>query len=367
MSELISLNEQYKLDSLGLLPDFCLQEIFNSEVNNDEAAKIIILLSDEHRKKVISNFNIIRALRVNTIIDNFKKGELEISFSRFEKTCEDLMDRIQDLKASGKIQVPAISLDESFLNNADDLTNFSDNLPRFNFYQNDIHDLISWWNLAAKNIKSLFGKRAQAENIVLERLDDDFSAKLFAHSVDDLKKNIFFDKAAQLRSEAYAAYAKHLDLIEEFLLELLDKKNDRDFAARLATHFPDDEKMQDRLLKNGPLLLIPAVKEELPAEDIAMSLYKLKLIHDELSMYGIEKLVRNSNSCFFTKGLSISSSKMNPNYAVKIIKERKKSDLADFDTKLKMIIDAATCIREDLSTYIMLELMSSYTVYDFEE
>ncbi|GEM_PF-2450739 len=367
MSEITSLNEQYKLDSLGLLPDFCLQEIFNSEVSNAAAAKIIILLSDETREKVLSNFNRIRLFKIKIIIDKLEKGELKIPFSRFEKTCEDLMDRVQNLKENGKIQVPAINFDESFLNNIDDLTIFSDNLPRFNFYQNDIHDLISWWNLAAKNIKSLYGKRAQAENIVLERLDDEFSTNVFAHSIDDLKKNIFFDKATQLHSEAYAAYAKRLDLIEEFLLELLDKKNDRDFAARLAAHFPDDDKMQGLLLKNGPLLLIPAVKEELPAEDIAMSLYKLKLIHEELNIRGIEKLIRNSDNNFFIKGLSISSSQMPPNYALKIIKERKKSDLADFDTKLKMIIDAATCIREDLSTYIMLELMSSYTVYDFEE
>ncbi len=125
--------------------------------------------------------------------------------------------------------------------------------------------------------------------------------------------------------------------------------------------------MKDRLLKNGPLLLIPAVKDELPADDIAMSLFKLKLIHDEFEMHGIEKLVRNSNNYFFTKGLSITSSNMNPEYAQRIINERMKSALTEFEIKLRMIIDAATCIRENTSTYVMLELMSSYTVYDFEE
>ncbi len=60
------------------------------------------------------------------------------------------MDRVQELKEEGKIQVPTISLDESILNTSGELAEFSDNLPRFNFYHNDIHDLISWWNLVAK-------------------------------------------------------------------------------------------------------------------------------------------------------------------------------------------------------------------------
>ncbi|WP_421903926.1 hypothetical protein [Maridesulfovibrio sp.] len=367
MAEISSLNKQYKLDSLGLLPDFCLQEIFSREINNATAAKIIILLSENTRLKVLENFNMVRAVRINKIINDFENGELEIPFSRFEKTCEDLMDRVQELKEDGRIQVPTICLDESILNTSGELSDFSDTLPRFNFYHNDIHDLISWWNLAAKNIKSLFGQKAQAENIVLKRLEDEFSAEIFAHTIDDLRKSEFSDKAEGLRVSTFREYELRLNLIEEFLLELLDKKNDRDFAARLADHFPEDNSMQDKLLKNGPLLLIPAVKDELPAEDIAMSLFKLKLIHDEYDMHGIEKLIRSSNNYYFTKGLSITSSNMNPKYANRIIKVRKKSILDEFGIKLKMIIDAATCIRENASTYIMLELMSSYTVYDFEE
>ncbi|WP_320173746.1 hypothetical protein [Maridesulfovibrio sp.] len=367
MAEISSLNEQYKLDSLGLLPNFCLQEIFNREINNATAAKIIILLSEDTRRKVLENFNMVRSARINKIINNFENGELDIPFSRFEKTCEDLMDRVQELKEDGKIQVPTISLDESIFDTSGELATFSDNLPRFNFYHNDIHDLISWWNLAAKNIKYLFGQKAEAENIVMNRLEDNFSAKIFAYAIDDLRKNEFTEKANKLRKSTFREYELLLNLIEEFLLELLDKKNDRDFAARLADNFPEDNSMQDKLLKNGPLLLIPAIKDELPAEDIAMSLFKLKLIHDEFGIHGIEKLIRTSNIYYFTKGLSISSAKMDPEYANKIIKERKKSILNEFGIKLKMIIDAATCIRENTSTYIMLELMSSYTVYDFEE
>lgn len=367
MPEISSLNEQYKLDSLGLLPDFCLQEIFTREISNAATAKIIILLSEDTRQKVFHNFNMIRTVRIRKIIENYESGKLNISFSRFEKTCEYLMDRVQELKENGKIQVPAVSLDESFLNSSTELTNFSDNLPRFNFSKNDIHDLISWWNLAAKNIKSLFGKRAQAENIILERLDDKFSSKIFAHAIDDLKKKEFNDKAAELRESTFHEYELRLNLIEEFLYELIDNKNDRNLAARLASQFPKEDTMQERLLKNGPLLLIPTIKEELPPEDIAMSLFKLKLIHDELEIRGIEKLTKSSNIYFFTKGLSIASSNMDLEYAQKIIKKRKNAALDEFKIKLKMIIDAATCIRENISTYVMLELMSSYTVYDFEE
>ncbi|NDV24146.1 hypothetical protein [Desulfovibrio sp. JC022] len=367
MPEISSLNGQYKLDSLGLLPDFCLQEIFSRKISNAAAAKIIILLSEQTRQKLLDNFNMVRTVRIKTIIDKYESGELKIPFSRFEKTCEDLMDRVQNLKEEGKIQIPEVSLDESFFNSSNELTTFSDTIPRFNFCHNDIHDLISWWNLAARNIRSLFGKKAQAEDIVLERLDDEFSAKIFAHAIDDLRTNEFNDKAEELRKSAFHEYELRLNLIEEFLLELIDKKNDRNFAAKLASFFPEDKLMQDKLIKNGPLLLIPAVKDELPVKDIAMSLFKLKLIYDEFEMHGIEKLVSTSNNHFFKKGLSITSSKMNPSYERRIITERKKSALAEFEIKLRMIIDAAICIRENISTFIMLELMSSYTVYDFEE
>ncbi|WP_319777651.1 hypothetical protein [Maridesulfovibrio sp.] len=366
MSDISSLSEQYKLDSLGLLPDFCLQEIFNHEVSNAAASKIIILLSDEVRSKVIENFNIIRADKIKLIIDKFESGQLKISYSRFEKTCENLMDRVQDLKEAGKIKIPEIIIDESFLNTAQELSDFSDTLPRFNFYHNDIHDLISWWNLAAKNIKSIFGKRSQVENIILERLEDDFSARIFAHSIDDLKYTEFIDKTYEIRISTLDEYRLILNLIETFLLQLITRVSNRDFAAALAEHF-QDEKMQDMLLENGPLLLLPAIKDQLPAEDIAMSLFKLKLLYDDLGMHGIEKLVSQSNIHFFTKGLSISSTQMNPEYAARIISARKKAALDDFAIKQKMIIDAATCIRENTSIFVMLELMSSYTVYDFEE
>ena len=366
MSDIAILNDQYKLDSLGLLPDFCLQEIFNREVSNASAAKIIILLSEESKIKVLQNINVIRAENINLIIDKFQRKIITIPFTRFEKSCEDLMDRVQELKKAGKIQIPEASFDESFLNNVNELTNFSDNLPRFNFHHNDLHDLISWWNLAAKNIKSLFGKRVQAENLVLERLEDEFSATIFAHAIDDLHKNDFADKAEYLRKSALTKYELRLNMVESFLQGLISKTNDRDFAAKLGNYFPNDD-LQTRLIKNGPLLLIPAVKDELPPEDIAMSLYKLKLMYNEFGIDGIDKFTKQSNNYFLTKGLSISSSNMNPEYARRIISARKKSILEDFKIKQKMIIDAATCIRENISTYVMLELMTSYTVYDFEE
>lgn len=366
MSDITILNDQYKLDSLGLLPDFCLQEIFSREVSNASAAKIIILLSDDTKTKIFKNMNTIRAEKIKKIIDKFQSKELEIPFSRFEKGCEDLMDRVQELKEAGKIKIPEISLHESFLNNDHDLTKFSDNLPRLNFHNNDLHDLISWWNLVAKNMKSLFGKRVQAENIVLERLDDEFSARVFACSIDALNRNEFADKAKELRDTFLEKYELRLNLIETFLLSLVSNTDNRDLAARLASHFPESG-MQEQLLTNGPLLLIPAVKDELPPEDIAMSLYKLKLLCDESDADNIDKYTKHTNNHYFRKGLSISSSNMDPKHAVRIIVERKKSTLEDFKIKQKMIIDAATCIRENISSYVMLELMTSYTVYDFEE
>jgi hypothetical protein len=367
MPELSVLTERYKLESLGLLPDFCLQEIFNRQVSNAATAKIAILLSEDNRNKLLDNFNNVRKLKIRKIIDNFENNQLQIPFSRFEKICEDLMDRVQELKENGKIQVPQINLDESILNSSNELSDFSDNLPRFNFYHNDQHDLISWWNLAAKNIKALFGKRAQTEDIILERLDDEFSIEIFTHSIDALRKNEFRDKVEEVRAAAFKEYELRLNLIEYFLLDLIDKQSNRFFASRLAALFPEPESMRSRLLQDGPLLLIPAVKDELTAEDIAMSLFKLKLIYDDLGVTGIEKLTNKSNINYFTKGLSISLSKMPQDYAEHIIAERKKAELHDFAIKQKMVIDAATCIRDNVSIYLMLELMSSYTVYDFEE
>ncbi|WP_415719186.1 hypothetical protein [Maridesulfovibrio sp.] len=366
MSNISILNAKYKLDSLGLLPDFCLQEIFNREVSNASVAKIIILLSEDSKKKVLQNINKIRVKKINIIIDKFYKKTINIPFTRFEKSCEDLLERVQELKEDGRIRIPEVIFDESFLNSAHELDNFSDNLPRFNCYHNDLHDLISWWNLAAKNIKSLFGKRVQAENLILERLEDEFSSNIFAYAIDALNKNEFADKAEEMRSAALRDFELRLNLIKEFLMSLITKTSKRDLATRLASYFDNDE-IQNQLIKNGPLLLLPAIKDKLPAEDIAMSLYKLKLMYDESGFEEIVKHTTPSNSYFLVKGLSISSTITNQKYAEKIIVERKKSIFEDFKIKQKMIIDAATCIRENISSYVMLELMASYTVYDFEE
>lgn len=299
MKDILELNNQYKLESLSLLPDYCLQEIFSRQIKNAAAAKIIFLLSDSSRQKLLSNINQVRADRVSNLIAQYDSGILESSYSSFEKTCESLLDRVQHLKDSGIIQIPEIGLDESFFNNSVELNNFSDNLPRFNFYHNDIHDLISWWNLAAKNIKSIFGKKIQAENIILERLDDEFSSRIFAYSIDDFGENEFIERSEKLYSEYLKKYKLRLNLTKSFFMALLKKSSNKVLAADLACYFPKDYEITKRLLKHAPLLLIPAIKDCLPADDIAMSLYKLKLIFDESGLEEMEKFTRKVNDHFF--------------------------------------------------------------------
>ncbi|CCO23063.1 hypothetical protein [Maridesulfovibrio hydrothermalis] len=360
------LNAKYKLESLSLLPDYCLQDIFSRDFKNIKTAKIAFLLSDHSRRKVLSNLNTVRADEVSSMLDRYESGEISSSFSSFEKTCEALLDRVQYLKDTGAIKIPEIGLDESFFNISGELNNFSDNLPRFNFYHNDLHDLISWWDLAAKSLKSLFGKRIQVENIILERLEDEFSSKIFSLSINDLGEKDFIERSEKLRKLFFDNYKNRLNLIETFFSALAKKSNNKYLAANLAYTFPQSDEMTSRLIKHGPLLLLPAIKDGLPLEDIAMSLYKLKIIHDENGPEEVVKFTRKADDHFFRKGLSIILSEMEWSYAQRIIRERKKAYIAEFDTKLKMIIDASACIRNNLSPYIMLELMSSYTVYDFE-
>lgn len=367
MADILELNERYKLESLSLLPDYCLQEIFSREVKNTTVAKIIFLLSDHSRQKVLENLNQVRADRVESLLTGYKSGELESSLSSFEKVCESLLDRVQELKDSGVIQIPSVGLDESFFSSSSELSAFSDTLPKFNFYHNDLHDLISWWNLAAKNLKSLFGKRVQAENIILERLDDEFSSKIFAHAIDDLSDKDLSDRAEELSKQIFESYEIRLNLIESFFMALIKNSGNKTFATNLACNFENEDEMVQRLIKHGPLLLLPAIKDSLPPEDIAMSLFKLKYIFTENGFEEMDKFVCTVNEHSFKKSLSIIRSNMTPDYAKRIIRERKKAQLVEIETKLKMITDAVICIRNNISSYIMLELMSSYTVYDFEE
>ncbi len=367
MDDISGLNEQYKLESLGLLPDYCLQVIFSRDVKNVTVAKIAFLLSDHSRQKILENLNQIRADKVSRLLDAYESGELKSSLSSFEKVCESLLDRVQQLKEAGLIQVPEIILDDSFLDSSNELNIFSDNLPNFNFYHNDLHDLISWWNLAGKNLKSLFGKRVQVENLILGRLDDEFSSKVFGLAIDDLGDNDLSNRAEEVGRHVFESYKVRLNLIESFFMALIKKSGNRAFAADLACNFDDEDEMCQRLVKHGPLLLLPAIKDSLPPEDIAMSLFKLKYIFSESGFEEMDKFLRNINEHYFKRCLSIIRSNMNLEYAQRIVAERKKAQLNEIETKLKMITDAVFCIRNNISSYIMLELMSSYTVYDFEE
>ncbi|WP_027720656.1 hypothetical protein [Maridesulfovibrio zosterae] len=367
MSNISILNDQYKLESLSLLPDYCLQEIFSNDIKNIAVAKIVFLLSSPSRQTILSNLNNVRSAKISETVKLYDSGELSSSFSSFEKTCELLLDRVQQLKDTGIIQIPQIVLDDSILNYSNELNTLSDNIPRFNFYYNDLHDLISWWNLAANSIRSIFGKRIQVENIILERLEDEFSSKIFAHSIDDIGKKDFHDRADELREHFFKSYKTRLNIIESFFLALLKNDNNKTFIADLSSNFQNDEEIADQLKKYGPLLILPAIKDNLPPEDIAMSLYKLKLIFDESGIDEMNKFINKVEDHFFKKCLSIIQCQMNKIYAQKIIIERKKAQLNEIEIKLKMIIDAVTCIRNNITPYIMLELMSSYTVYDFEE
>lgn len=367
MSDISELNSCYKLESLGILPDYCLQEIFSREFSNADTARTALLLSKETRDKVVSNLNIIRAELVASTIEKYEAGRLEINRTSFEKTCESLMDRVQHLKEAGLIKIPEAGIDDSFLNLNEDLQACSDSLPNFNLHHLDHHDIILWWDLAAKKIKSVFGKRAQVENIILERLTDDFSMELFAHSINDISDNQLTETANELRHNCSDYTRIRLDMIESFLLSLNSDSSNRKLVEDLALHFPDNSDFRDRLYRLGPLLLIPSLKEDLPLEDTAMSLYKLKHIYDESGPEEMLKFTAKIDDHFFRRGLAVVISGMDQSYAKRIIRERKKAQLDETVIKLKMIFDAVMCIRNKVSSYIMLELMSSYTVYDFEE
>ncbi len=367
MTETSELNSNYKLESLGILPDYCLQEIFSRDFSNADTARTAILLSEETREKILSNLNIVRAEQVSSIINKYKSGVLEINSTSFEKTCECLMDRVQDLKEQGVVNIPAIGIDDTFLSLNDDLQSCSDSLPSFNMHFMDLHDLISWWDLAGKKVKSVFGKRIQVENIILERLADDFSMEVFAHSIDDISNSRLIETAKKLRENKVDDSRKRLDMSESFLLSLTAENSNRQFVEELAFHFHDKEEFKNKLVRLGPLLLIPSLKENLPLEDFAMSLYKLKHIHSEMGPEEMLKFTAKVDDHFFRRGLAVVMSGMDLNYVRKIISERKKAQLDETEIKLKMICDAVLCIRNRVSSYIMLELMSSYTVYDFVE
>lgn len=366
MTEITELNNLYKLESLGMLPDYCLQEIFSREFSNIDTALITAILSKESGIKVLSNINAVRSEKISVIVDRFNKGILDISSARFEKSCEALMDRVQELKNNGLIKIPQVSVDADFFNQDEELHHYTDALPNFDFQYMDLHEVISWWDLAAKSIKSVFGKRTQIENIILERLKDDFSSMLFASSIDDIHDMKIVDIEERLRNDTIEDCRKRLDMSESFLMSL-GGKTSRQLASDLALHFPDQPDFINRLTRLGPLLLVPTVKHNLPLEEIAIRLYKLKLIHDEQGADEMLKFAGRIEDHFFRRGLAVVLSGMDFNFAQRIIKERRKAQLDETIIKLKMISDAVMCIRHRTSGYIMLELMSSYTVYDFEE
>ncbi len=53
-------------------------------------------------------------------------------------------------------------------------------------------------------MKSLFGQKAQAENVVLKRLEDNFSTRIFAYSIDDIRKNEFIEKTNSYANQHFA-------------------------------------------------------------------------------------------------------------------------------------------------------------------
>ncbi|WP_432738735.1 hypothetical protein [Maridesulfovibrio sp. FT414] len=361
------LNDRYKLESLGILPDYCLQEIFSREFSNADTAKIAILLSEPAREKLFANLNMVRSEKIAAMIDKFESGALELNYESFENTCEHLMDRVQELKDNGTIRIPETGIEDSFLSLDTDLQACSDSLPNFNLHHMDLHDLISWWDLAAKKMRSVFGKKAQVENIIMERLSDDYSLEIFAQSIDDISDNKLLQSGNELIASFSSQYSARLDMIESFLLAVATKRSIRQLAEDLAIHFPKNADIKDTMTRLGPLLLIPSLKETLPLEDVAMSLYKLKHIYDEQGAEEMLKFTGRTEDHFFRRGLAVVLSGMDLNYSRRIINERKKAQLDETVIKLKMVLDAVTCIRNKVSGYIMLELMSSYTVYDFEE
>ncbi|WP_320171634.1 hypothetical protein [Maridesulfovibrio sp.] len=367
MAEINNLNGLYKLESLSVLPDYCLQEIFSREFSNIDTARILFLLSAPSRDIILRNLNAVRAANILQLAGQYKKNSPEPCPASFERTCEMLLDRVQELKDNGIIKIPEVVLDNSFFDLADELHSVTDALPNFNMHHMDLHDIISWWDLAAKGIKSLFGKRVQMENIILDRLEDSYSSKIFSCSIDDLNDAMLAEKTSELQKEAYEDCKKRLDMSESFLMALIRKRGLRTLAADLAENFPDDIEMLDRLSRHSRLLLYPALKVSLPPEDVAMSLCKLKHIHDELGTDEMLKFAGTPEDHYLRRGLQTALSGMEIRYAEQIVRERKKAQLHETEAKLRIIGDAVACIRNRVSGYIMLELMSSYTVYDFAE
>ncbi|MBI9111172.1 hypothetical protein [Maridesulfovibrio ferrireducens] len=368
MIKISDLNTDQRLESLTLMPDYYLQEIFTRDISNETTAKILVILSEQSKEIILSNLNTVRKEKISSLLESYFSEQLSLSTIEIEQACEALLDRVENLVKSGFIRpAPTVEIDDSFFDLSAEIKHFSDSLPRFDFNQNDLHDLISWWNLAAKNSKKLFGRKPEVQNLILERLDDTFSSSIFRLSIDDASDMLVLKESKKLRTRILEDYKKRVDLIEIFFLSINSKQDSNEIASKLAAFFPDNAAMLSRLLKHGPLLLYPAVKGRLPPEDIAMSLFKLKLIEDENGQAEMEKYTQKFDDQFFNKGLSLILAKMDEKYLRKILAERKKAYTLELEIKMKMITDAIICIRNNVSPYILLELMSSYTVYDFQE
>ncbi|SMF24322.1 FliG C-terminal domain-containing protein [Desulfovibrio gilichinskyi] len=368
MIKISDLKTDQRLESLTLMPDYYLQEVFTRDISNETTAKILAAFSDQSREIILSNLNKIRREKVSSLLHAYAAEKLPLSLTDVEQACEALLDRVEDLVNSGFIrQGQAGDIEASFFDMSAEMINFSDSLPIFNFNQNDLHDLISWWNLAAKNNKSLFGKKPEVQNLILERLDDVFSSSIFRLSIDDNSDAQVLEESKKLRSQILADYKKRTDLIETFLLSLSSNQKSNELSSKFALFFSDSETIKERLIKHAPLLLYPSVTEHLPPEDIAMSLFKLKLLVEEKGHAEMEKFTQKVDDQFLRKGLSLIFAKIDDEYLQKILSERKKAYTLELEIKLKMITDAVICIRNNVSPYILLELMSSYTVYDFQE
>ncbi|WP_291330035.1 hypothetical protein [Desulfovibrio sp. UCD-KL4C] len=368
MIKISDLKTDQRLESLTLMPDYYLQEIFTRDISNETTAKILAPFSDQSREIILSNLNKIRREKISSLLNAYATEGLALSLTEVEQACETLLDRVEDLVKSGFIrQSQTDNFDASFFDMSAEMINFSDSLPIFDFNQNDLHDLISWWNLAAKNNKSLFGKKPEVQNLILERLDDVFSSSIFKLSIDDGSDAQVLEESKKLHTQILADYKKRTDLIETFLLSLSSNQKSTELSSKLARFFPDSETIQERLTKHAPLLLYPSVTDRLPPEDIAMSLFKLKLIVEEKGHAEMEKFTQKVDDQFLRKGLSLIFAKIDYDYLRKILSERKKAYALELEIKLKMITDAVICIRNNVSPYLLLELMSSYTAYDFQE
>ncbi|OEU68948.1 MAG: hypothetical protein BA863_11445 [Desulfovibrio sp. S3730MH75] len=368
MISLSDINTDQRLDSVTMMPDYCVQEIFSCDINNESCAKILVVLSEQSREIILSNLNTVRKDKISELLELYLSEKTPLTPQEVEISCESLLDRIEYLVKAGFIRISTRNeIDESFLDMSAELINFSDSLPIFDFNHNDLHDLIIWWNLAAKNSKTILGKRYEVQNIILERLDDQFSTELYSTSIDDATEQELHQKSNLLRAEALEDYKIRVNLIESFILSTAQKLSVQQLASELSSFFSDKKAMEERLLKHGPLLLYPAIKERLPAQDIAMSLYKLGLIIADEGLDEMDKYTKKFDDQFFRKGAALLLAGIDEINLGKIITERKKAYTWELETKMKMITDAVICIRNNVSTYVMLELMSSYTVYDFEE